>query len=76
MAIVLVNVKNVTFLLYVFFVKAIIIYERVFDMEALLYCWMKMLQNDCTWFLKFHAGGPTIFQLDTTIISFYNTSFP
>ena len=76
MSVVLVSVKNVEFPLYVFFAKAIIIYERVFNIEALLYCGMKMVQNDCTWYLTFHTGRPTIFQPDTTIMRFYKTSTP
>ena len=34
------------------------------------------MQNNFTWYLKFHAGGLTIFQPGTTIIKKYNmTSF-
>ena len=33
-----------------------------------IYCGKKTMQNNFTWSLKFHAGGPSIFQLGTTII--------
>ena len=39
----------------------ILIYAYIYNIHYIYYCWKKMLQNNFTWYLKFHAGGLTIF---------------
>ena len=39
----------------------IYIYIYIYNIYIYTYCRKKTMQNNFTWYLKFHAGGPTIF---------------
>ena len=53
------------------------IFEKLAAPSPPEFCWKKTMQNNFTWYLKFHASGPTIFsQVQRSYIYIYIYIYP